>query len=402
MPALPASALWALPLLVAPILISETPEPAPLQEEHADARALFIANCASCHGEKGDGEGTTDLDRKARSFKDGGFSFGNTPEALFRTLTTGIPGTPMPGFESALTDDQRRLLADYVVTLGPPPTGVDKQRTEMHVTDMPRFVRGLLPSISGTTAPTIRGLVLGLPSGQSFEYRTDDVRLLGVRQGGFVRRLDWTGRGGAELEPLGKVVLVIDEGTPESTFKTTGGKPIETSFRGTWIDGERAGVVYELLDEDGKVIATVRESVKSLGTTVGSGYTRRFDLHPTTESTIRFRAPFWSNREAEGYRLESFREVIGIPGSGNRKYAAAPRSDGMFDCRIAPWQDTAPRSESESLPGETYHLKPGTGVRLEEIRLITSDISEETRLVLHVLANEHYGRTFEAAEQEDK
>ena len=402
MPALPASALWALPLLVAPLLVSRAPESAPHQDDHAEARTLFIANCASCHGEKGDGEGTTDLDRKARSFKDGGFSFGNTPEALFRTLTTGIPGTPMPGFESALTDDQRRLLADYVVTLGPPPTEVDTERTELHVVDRPQFVRGMLPSISGTTAPTVRGLMLGLPSGQSFEYRTDDVRLLGVRQGGFVRRLDWTGRGGSELEPLGKVVLVIDEGQPESTFKSADGKALETRFRGTWVEADRAGLAYELLDAEGRVIANVRESIKSLGTTVGSGYTRRFDLYPTAESTIRFRAPFWSNREAEGYRLESFRELITIPGTGNRKYAAAPRNDGMFDCRIAPWQDTAPRSESESLPGETYHLKPGTGVRLEELRLITSDISEETKLVLHMLANEHYGRTFETGEQEDK
>src|SRR5262245_58704892 len=87
-----------------------------------DARAvkLFHDNCAQCHGDTGDGKGWAQLDRPARSFKDGGFSFGNTPEALFRTITVGIPGTPMPSFDSALGEQQRKLLADYVVTLGPP------------------------------------------------------------------------------------------------------------------------------------------------------------------------------------------------------------------------------------------------------------------------------------------
>ena len=69
-----------------------------------DARALFLQHCASCHGETGDGKGTAELDRPARSFRDGGFSHGNTSEAIFRTLTFGIPGTPMPAAPSVLTE----------------------------------------------------------------------------------------------------------------------------------------------------------------------------------------------------------------------------------------------------------------------------------------------------------
>src|SRR5438093_1021640 len=85
-----------------------------------DARALFLQHCASCHGESGDGRGTTQLDRPARSFKDGGFSYGNTVEALVRTIANGIPGTPMPAAPSVLTDADRRALAEYVLSLGPP------------------------------------------------------------------------------------------------------------------------------------------------------------------------------------------------------------------------------------------------------------------------------------------
>src|SRR5262245_27648388 len=93
---------------------------APNRAQDARARELFVKNCAACHGETGDGKGTTKLDRPARSFKDGGFSFGNTPEALFRTISVGIPGSPMPGFDSALSEDDRKLVAAFVVTLGPP------------------------------------------------------------------------------------------------------------------------------------------------------------------------------------------------------------------------------------------------------------------------------------------
>ena len=58
----------------------------------------------------GDGQGTTKLDRPARSFKDGGFSFGNTKEALSKTIAYGIPGSQMPAFEAALKPEERALL----------------------------------------------------------------------------------------------------------------------------------------------------------------------------------------------------------------------------------------------------------------------------------------------------
>src|SRR5881396_2455460 len=98
--------------LVHPALAQDGGDPA--------ARTLFLANCATCHGETGDGKGTAQLDRPARSFMDGGFSFGNTPEALFKTISVGIPGSPMAGFDSSLSEEERRLVARYVVTLGPP------------------------------------------------------------------------------------------------------------------------------------------------------------------------------------------------------------------------------------------------------------------------------------------
>ena len=121
-------------------------------------RELFLKNCAQCHGENGDGNGVQKLDKPARSFKDGGFSYGNTPEALLRTITFGIPGTPMPSFATALTDAQKKDLAAYVITLGPEVVKVEASETRLVVKDAPLFVRGKLPPIVDGAKETVRGL----------------------------------------------------------------------------------------------------------------------------------------------------------------------------------------------------------------------------------------------------
>ena len=201
----------------------------------SDVRELFVRNCAACHGERGDGQGVTDLDRKARSFKDGGFSYGNTPETVQRTIRSGIPGTPMPAFGEAFEASQVEALALYVIELGPglPPP---PENTELVVKGRPVIVRGLLPPIAEGTQNQTRGLLVGLPDGFTFEYRTDDVRLLGVRQGRFVDRTDWIGRGGTPLAPLGRVVALLEGGEPRSTFARVDGarlSPLAARLRGT-------------------------------------------------------------------------------------------------------------------------------------------------------------------------
>lgn len=237
------------------------------------ARQLFVTNCASCHGQSGDGKGTTQLDRPARSFQDGGFSFGNTPEALFRTISVGIPGSPMAGFDASLSEEERRLLADYVVTLGPPIEAVADEDMILAVHDRPLVVRGLLPPLAEGLPSHPRGLLIGDPSGITFEYQVDDVRLLGLRQGGFVRRTDWTGRGGTALEPLGKVVHLVEGGKPAATF-TSGGKALIARLSGTRT-GADVAIEYHLVDGQ-RELAHVEEIPGVVRTEVGTGYERRF------------------------------------------------------------------------------------------------------------------------------
>jgi len=264
----------AVPCVLALTLVS-----ASSQEPEAtnDAgRTLFLQHCASCHGEKGDGDGVVKHERKARSFKDGGFSFGNTPEALFRTISTGIPGTPMPGFDSALIEAERRTVAAYVRELGPDDLPLEPKGSEMVVKDRPVIVRGALPPITEGVSEQVRGLLIGTPEGLTFEYRIDDVRLLGIRQGRFVNRSDWGGRGGTALEPLGKVVHLVEGGNPRPTWDTF---PYESKarMRGSWICGGQAGLSYDLESDKG-VIAHVDEWARPESTSVGSGFTRCFKV----------------------------------------------------------------------------------------------------------------------------
>ena len=273
-----------IPCLLAPVLAQET----------GPTKELFMAHCAACHGEKGDGEGTTTLERPARSFLEGGFSYGNTPEAILRTLSYGIPGTPMPAFDVALTEGQRKLLAQYVISLGPPGTIVDPAQTELIVTDVAQLARGLLPPISPTTEKQPRGLLIGLPSGTTFEYRTDDVRLLGIRSGRFADRKDWTGRGGTALEPLGRLIDLFGSGKPKAPWRmaTIGSKEaakeLGAAMRTSFTRDTVGGIGYELIDE-GRPAGMVMETVSHVRTPAGSGWRRTFTImSDTPDKVLRF------------------------------------------------------------------------------------------------------------------
>lgn len=91
----------------------------------AEGRLLFQTACAPCHGTAGDGRDAT-----ATSLED---SWGQpvTPtdlrqpvlrsgrglEVVYRVLTTGIEGTPMPSFAGTFSEAQRWDLVAYVAQL---------------------------------------------------------------------------------------------------------------------------------------------------------------------------------------------------------------------------------------------------------------------------------------------
>jgi mono/diheme cytochrome c family protein len=352
---LPHSFLAVLLLLGSPLAAQDDPGP--------DARALFLANCATCHGETGDGKGVTQLDRPARSFKDGGFSFGNTPEALFRTLTMGIPGTPMPAFGESLTEPQRHALARYVITLGPPVTEVERSATRIVVGERPEVVRGLLPALVDGGERWPRGLLLGTPDGMSFEYRVDDVRLLGVRQGEFVERQDWNGRGGTALLPLGQLVHLVEGGRPEPMFRGDSG-PLDAGLVATEIAGQEVRLSYTLRSGD-QPVAAVREIPRAIATPLASGFTRRLEIRP---------APGAGPVELRAFSARP-EEVFAGGGNGTATWVAIRRSEGPVE-----WVAVTSNSrELQNGPTAGFlRLAPGSAHEVELTTLLVSDWNADT------------------------
>jgi cbb3-type cytochrome oxidase cytochrome c subunit/cytochrome c553 len=108
--------------LSAPVLHPAS-DPNDLQEEVSRGGALFVANCASCHGSVGvgDGKASTSLLPKPANLTAARFS----DERLSSVLWNGIAGSSMPPWRQLPTEDLRALVA-YIHSLhvpGPPTQG---------------------------------------------------------------------------------------------------------------------------------------------------------------------------------------------------------------------------------------------------------------------------------------
>jgi mono/diheme cytochrome c family protein len=107
------------------------PPPGVTPERLARGKQLYAdAECLACHGAGGRGDGpsattlkdnrelpieATDL-TKPRRFKNGA-----RPEDIYRTLMTGLAGTPMPSYADSLEPDQAWDLVYYVLSLSREP-----------------------------------------------------------------------------------------------------------------------------------------------------------------------------------------------------------------------------------------------------------------------------------------
>lgn len=252
-------------LLVLPIILLGCSDPPEEQESNTPIKVtkhgqeIYMLYCASCHGPDGDGKGFIELDRPARSFIDGGFSFGNTLHAISKTTSSGIPGTPMPPFVDVLTEQQITLVATHVRSFSPSMREATPDETEMIVQDRPLVVRGMIPPIHEGLELHPRGLVVGNPDRFSYEYLADNVRLLTIRQGNFVRRVDWGERGGSPLELLGSIVVSVEDGKPYQLFTTKDDAPLHARLTSTNTLGPYGAVRYSLITSDGKKVAEVEE-----------------------------------------------------------------------------------------------------------------------------------------------
>jgi len=106
-----------------PIVIGEPPAPGPELLERG--KQLYAkAKCFQCHGEGGKGDGPSagelvdDLKFPIRptDFTRGQFKGGGDVRDIFRTMTTGLDGTPMPSFADSMTDEERWAISYHVLS----------------------------------------------------------------------------------------------------------------------------------------------------------------------------------------------------------------------------------------------------------------------------------------------
>ena len=91
-------------------------------------REIYMKRCFWCHGEQGRGDGPAAVgmipqprDLVAAEYKIRSTPYGQLPtdEDLFRVISAGLPGTPMPGWEKVLSEAERREIVAYLKSLSP-------------------------------------------------------------------------------------------------------------------------------------------------------------------------------------------------------------------------------------------------------------------------------------------
>jgi mono/diheme cytochrome c family protein len=110
------------------------PQPVPLpsppavtQESIELGKQLYVdTGCVKCHGTLGRGDGPSaptlvdDLGypiRAANLAHSWTFRGGSSREDIFRTMSTGFNGAPMPAFDESLSVEQRWAITDFIVSL---------------------------------------------------------------------------------------------------------------------------------------------------------------------------------------------------------------------------------------------------------------------------------------------
>ena len=104
------------------------PEPDVTAQFIERGKTVYAQNCLACHGVKGDGKGDAAafLLLRPRSFVQANFRLRSTPPShlptdmdLFRSVSLGLPCTPMPPWRVNLSEDDRWAVVEYIKTFSP-------------------------------------------------------------------------------------------------------------------------------------------------------------------------------------------------------------------------------------------------------------------------------------------
>lgn len=94
----------------------------PLPDDEATiarGRAVFLTNCAPCHGPEADGKGVASngLVPPPANFRDGKRLSSKDDDFLFWRISEGITGTAMPAFGATIAEDDRWAILRFLRSL---------------------------------------------------------------------------------------------------------------------------------------------------------------------------------------------------------------------------------------------------------------------------------------------
>ena len=111
------------------------------------------------------------------------FRGGSSREDIFRSISTGLNGTPMPGFLDALTPEQRWAITDFIVSLsGNSGPGYSNLVVAKHVQDPIDLTKG---AASFESAPVVRFPIIGqiMEPGRAFHPSATSVTAQAIYDG---------------------------------------------------------------------------------------------------------------------------------------------------------------------------------------------------------------------------
>jgi mono/diheme cytochrome c family protein len=87
----------------------------------AAGQTLYEANCVTCHGTKGAGDGVqaSKFTPRPSDLADAQWKHGPTDGEIFTVIRNGVPKTSMSSFAKKMTERQTWDLVNYVRSLGP-------------------------------------------------------------------------------------------------------------------------------------------------------------------------------------------------------------------------------------------------------------------------------------------
>lgn len=129
------------------------------------AQALYVENCAACHGLEGRGDGETGahLDPPPIAFTDHDRARVRSPFALYEVITQGVADTGMASFEQ-LPEDQRWALAFYIGNMSATP---ELRAEGEKLWQDSAAVRAAVPGLAALTAATEEKLVSAIGAEQA-------------------------------------------------------------------------------------------------------------------------------------------------------------------------------------------------------------------------------------------